>query len=106
MAITSVLPLFNDKYFSYSTSVDNIAVNITAVWNTRTEHYHLTVSLTDGTIIIEGVKMVVGYPIFTTQSFVAGLSGGFYIFPISDLVEDNAATREALADNYFLTYHA
>ena len=106
MSVTTIIPIFDSSNFTYSTSVDGVDVEVACVWNTKTTHYHLTVSLRDGTVLIDGNKMVVGYPIFNTASLNAGLKGAFYLFTFNDTIEDIAETRENIAANFILTYHS
>ena len=104
MTTTTLIPTYNQKSYSITTSVDNIQCNIVMNWNFRTEHYHFSVLLQDGTYIVEGQKLIVGYPIQTSQMFEAGIKGAFYLTPQADTVEDNATTRESIADNFLFSY--
>lgn len=104
MTTITLLPLFNEYDFSYSSSLNGISVNLRFIWNTRTLHHHLTVSLKDGAVVVDGVKLVRGYPIQTSAMYENGLEGVFFFTPLSDSIEDNSDTRLKCADNFVFSY--
>lgn len=104
MASYAILTTFTDTDFSYSTSLSNIAVNLRFTYNYRTEHYHLTATLRDGTELVSGQKLCVGAAISNAVMFDKGLTGIFRLVPLTDDVEDNATTRKDMPANYILSY--
>lgn len=106
MITSTYIPVTNDVAFSFSINLENILCNISFFWNYRTEHYHFTVKLQDGTSVIEGMKCIEMYPMKTSSMYANGLTGVFYMTPISDTVEDNADTRKSISDNFVFSYVA
>ncbi len=106
MITSTYIPVVNDISFSFSITLENILCNISLSWNYRTEHYHFTVKMQDGTNVIEGMKCVPMYPMKTSTMFANGLTGVFYMTPISETVEDNSDTRKSIADNFVFSYVA
>lgn len=101
---TLILPLYNDYFYSYSTTLENLSVTLRFEWSARTEHFHFSVILKDGTILVEGQKLVPSFPIQTFAMYENGLTGVFFYTPISSSTEDSGAARLKSADNYILSY--
>lgn len=104
MKNTYLLPLYNDNYYTYTTNLGISSVRLSFLWNGKTTAYHLTVSLPDGTVVIDGVRLVPNFKILTSASFAAGLKGAFFLNPINQGIEDNETNRKNLADNYLFSY--
>jgi hypothetical protein len=106
MITSTYIPVSNDVAFSFSITLENILCNLSFFWNYRTEHYHFTVKLQDGTSVIEGMKCISMYPMKTSTMFANGLTGVFYMTPASETIEDNAETRKNIAENFVFSYVA
>lgn len=104
MATYALLNTFTDSDFSYSTSLNNVALNLRFTYNHRTEHYHLTVTMRDGTELVSGQKLCVGSGIANAAMFDKGLTGIFMLIPRTDSIEDNATTRKDMPANYIFSY--
>lgn len=102
--ITTLLPTYNEPAFSFQTTLDDVSVFFDVVWNNRTEHYHLTLTLEDGTLLLDGQKLIVGCPINTSAMFANNLRGAFNLVPIDNNIEDNATARENWVDNFMFSY--
>lgn len=99
-----IIPVSSDAFFNYTISLDNVDVRLSFIWNSRTEHYHITVQLRDGSVLAEGLKLVAGSYSLTSSMFAAGLKGGFTLVPTTDVIEDNATTRRDWVNNFILSY--
>lgn len=104
MSNTTLLPLFNELDFQYSITLNSVGLNVRFRWNTKTLHYHMDVYLRDGTMLLEGRKVVVGTPIASTALYVYGVKGFFLLGPISAAIEDNEDNRKSWADKYVLGF--
>jgi hypothetical protein len=106
MITSTYIPVPNDVAFSFSITLENILCNLSFFWNYRTEHYHFTVKLQDGTSVIEGMKCISMYPMKTSTMFANGLTGVFYMTPVSETVEDTVDTRKNITENFVFSYVA
>ena len=106
MITSTFIPVSNDVAFSFSITLENILCNLSFFWNYRTEHYHFTVKLQDGTSVIEGMKCSSMYPMKSSTMFANGLTGVFYMTPASETIEDNVETRKNIAENFVFSYVA
>ena len=100
----TIIPITNNSFFSYTTTLDDLDVRLTFQWNSRTEHYHVDIQLRDGTYIMQGQKLTVGSYQLTTNTFNSGMKGGLILFPVNDSVVESAETRKSWASNYILSY--
>lgn len=104
MKNTYLLPLYKDTYYTYTVNLGVNNVKLSFLWNNKTTAYHLTVSQPDGTVLIDGVRIVPDFKILTSASFAAGLRGAFSLTAINADIEDNETNRKNLADNYLFSY--
>ncbi len=98
------LPLSNSTYFSYSTSIVGIDVSITFIKNTRNNYYHFSVSLRDGTVVIDGMKLVTNFEMLTSASFESGLRGYFLLIPRDENIIESEETISKIADNFIFGF--
>lgn len=101
---TTLLPLFFDRGFSYTVNVQGTSVELSFYWNSRSKHYHFSVKLRDGTIVVEENKLCVGTFISTAAMAKYGFTGSFFLARISPSVEDNETTRYNMVDNFVFCY--
>ena len=104
MTTVTVFDVSSDAAFSFQTSLDSVLVYLSFVWNSRTEHYHLTVKLSDGTVVLDGQKCTILSPIISSAMWEAGLRGSFSIVPISYSIVESAETRRNWQQNYIFSY--
>ena len=104
MLTVTPLPLYNDASFSYSVTLSNVSVNLVFTYNNRSQHFHLTATLRDGTVLLEGRKIVPRYNIFSTEMFEAGVTGSFYLFPTDDATTESEATTKLWVNYYLFGY--
>lgn len=60
--VISKLPLFSDPITSYSVDVEGVNRTIVFKWNNRTSNWHFDLINDDGTVVVEGIKLVPNYP--------------------------------------------
>lgn len=104
MSRTVLLPIFNNLDFKYTITLNSVGVTLRFRWNTKTKHYHMDVYLRDGTMLLEGRKVVVGTSILSTAMYVYGIKGYFLLSPADDKIEDNEDNRKNWADKYALAF--
>ena len=106
MSDVFLLPLYNRTSFSYSTNLSNTDVSISFTKSARTGWYHFTVSLKDGTVVIDGMRMTTDWKMFTSDSFNAGLKGYFRLTALTDDTVESGETMSKIADNFIFSYVA
>ena len=74
LAVT-LLPLYNQPSVQYSVNLGTSACTLLFNYNTRTGYYHLTVTLSDGNVVMNGRK-VVGGMVGGMGGMVGGMVGG------------------------------
>ena len=106
MTTHTLLPLFNDPYFTYTTTLGSVGVKLVFEYNNRSKHFHISLYLRDGTAVMVGRKLIATTLIFNPAMEAVGLSGGFIITPILLSIEETEDTMLNVADNYYLAYVA
>jgi len=104
MTTFAIIPTYEGTDFSYSTTLDNNDVTIRFIYNTRTLHYHITLTTRDGSTLLEGRKLIHDNAISSSEMFEAGITGYFRLIPKNDLVIATEDTLRNLPSNYILVY--
>lgn len=100
----TLLPLYNQASVQYSVNLGTSACTLLFNFNNRTGYYHLTVTLSDGTIVMNGRKVVPRTNIFTSDMYDKGLKGSFYLQPKEDSIIESPETIMFWADNYLFSF--
>jgi len=100
----TLLPLYNLPSFTYSTSLNNVACTLTFNYNFRSKYYYVTITLQDGTVVLDSKKVVSDYNIFSPEMYEVGINGCLYLAKLNDNVEENETTIKSWADNFLLGF--
>lgn len=101
-----ILPIVNSPQFEYVATIEGISAKLVFNYNYRTKHYHLTMTLLNGTDVINGHMVVPNTPFpLVSPLFINGFRGLFSLTPIKGKVEDNEETMLNWATYYFFSYN-
>lgn len=103
MTDSVIFNIQDDVDLEWTATVDDVFVNIRSVWNSRSKHRHLTVILSDGTVLIDGRKIVDDYVMFSSDMYKYGMTGGFIAAKLPN-IESTEDTRKYWSDNYTFAY--
>lgn len=54
------LPTFEDPFYSYAVSLEGRSYLLSFRYNQREECWYLTIAMSDGTVLLAGIKVLVG----------------------------------------------
>lgn len=98
------LPLYNDPFYSYQVSLENVSYSIEIKYNERQKLWHLSLFNDDDTPVIQGLALVPDYPIMQDYTNL-GLEGYFWLKPIPKIkTEKYIEEPEYLSQYYTLSY--
>lgn len=97
------IPIRSDlDWYSLTAALDGADYRLAIWWNTRDERWYLSVSESDGTLIVAGVPMVVDYPLldrFAHEDLPTGV-----LMALDTSGEGAEAGQEDLGDRVRLIY--
>lgn len=96
------LPLFNDAYYEYTTSLERVAYKIRIAFNERMQAWTIDLRYADGEPIILGEALVPNYPLFF--DYVTELTGYFYLQPIGSMQNETISNPLDLFRYYQFMY--
>lgn len=103
MAITTIeLPLYTEKRYRYSTSIEGQSWQFTFRWNDRASLWHMDIHKEDQTPIILGHALVPQYPMmldYILEDF--GLSGYFLLLPINTIISGKITDNYGIMPQFF-----
>lgn len=81
--IITELPLFSDaERYVYGTNIENQSKQLEFYWNSRSSQWHMDIRNEDQTVVVQGVALVVEYPILVDHPMEEfGLTGYFLLLP-------------------------
>jgi hypothetical protein len=100
----ALLPIYNQPSFQYFVTLNNVGCTLLFNYNARSGYYHLTVTISDGTVVMGGRKVVPKFEIFTSEMYEKGPKGSFYLTPKEDGIVESTDTIMFWADNYLLSF--
>lgn len=100
------IPLYSDPYFSYSVALEGVNRTLTFKWNTRTSSWSFNVVHDDGTVIVQGIRLVLDYPILVDYRLGGKeLTGYFVLVDSGDFPSNKLSTSpDALPQWYKFFY--
>lgn len=103
MAVT-VLPLFDNPYYTYSIDIDNEAMEFTFRWNERAEQWMMTIADSGGDVILRNIPLVPAYPLLKQFSLERPV-GDIFLIPVgeSEIYEPIPDPRRVF-ETHFLIY--
>ena len=89
------VPLYQDFYYRYAINLEGQQRNMTFYWNERDGSWLFDLSNLDGSVIIQGQKIVAQYPLMLNLPiYNHGLTGYFMLLPnnLATKVDENDST--------------
>jgi hypothetical protein len=100
------LPLFAEPSYQYNAAIENQSRLFKFSWNDRTTSWHLDIKNEDGTVIVEGLKLVPSYPMLADyQLDQFGITG--HLVLVQENVGQNGSANLLITDipdRYVLYY--
>jgi len=76
------LPIYEDQYYTYTTSLEGERYSFTFLWNERDRGWRVDIHKEDRTPVLLGYKLVSSYPMLADYSLNdLGLSGYLVLLP-------------------------
>lgn len=103
MSIT-LLNIYNEPAFSYTTTLGGVGVTLKFEYNIRTKFYHVTIILRDGVEVLSEKKLLPKTFLFNSYMKEVGITGALLLAPKSDKIDLTNITPDNFADNFLLSY--
>jgi hypothetical protein len=104
MASIEFLYLENNPFYSYTTTLNRVAYNVSFRFSTRGQCWFMDIKSNNNTPIVSSVKLVANYPMIENYA-LPELTGYFLLIPNLEGNEDKLYTNpEKIADFFQLAY--
>jgi hypothetical protein len=95
MATVQVIPTANDPFYRQVTALSGIDYQLEFAYNQREDCWYMTIGDNEGNVMFQGLKLVVGWPIFAGLRH-ANLPPGQLVV-ISNTISDDTPGLDDLA---------
>lgn len=78
--LATELPLYSDASYQYNAAIENQSRAFKFSWNDRSCAWHLDIANEDGTVVVQGLRLVPSYPMLIDyQLDKFGITGYFLL---------------------------
>jgi hypothetical protein len=100
------LPLFAEPSYQYNASIENKSRVFKFNWNDRLCAWHMDIANDDGTVIVEGIRLVPSYPMLMDYQLDKFDMTGYFVLMQQNLAQLGSENKliTDIPDRYTLFY--
>lgn len=105
-SIAVELPLYSDPSYQYNAAVENKSRVFKFNWNDRSCSWHMDISNDDGTVIVQGIKLVPSYPMLLDYPLYKYEMTGYFVLMQQNVAQNGSENKliTDIPDRYTLFY--